>query len=60
MIAGLVVKAPNFTHVVENILKEFRYYAKLDFSRKTHEFKKSKMADTETKISVNCDIFGKH
>ena len=46
------------TNVAEDILKEFRVYAKLDFSREAHKFQKSKMADTETKISVNCDIFG--
>ena len=58
MIVGLVVKAPNFTNVVEDIPKEFTYYAKLDFSREAHKFQKSKMADTETKISVKFYIFG--
>ena len=37
------------TDVVGDILKEFRYYAKLGFSREANKFKKSKMADSETK-----------
>ena len=35
---------------VEDILKEFRYYAKLDFSLDAHKFQKFKMADAESKV----------
>ena len=54
MIVGMVVKAPNFTqtNVVEDILREFRYYAMPRW------IFPEKMADTKSKISVNCDIFG--
>ena len=38
------------TDDVEEILKEFRYYAKLNFSREAHKFQKSKMADAESKF----------
>ena len=34
----------------EDIIKEFRYYAKLDFSREAQNFQKSKMADAESKF----------
>ena len=50
-VVGLMVKAPNLiTDDVEDILKEFRYYAKLDFSLDAHKFKKFKVADAELKL----------
>ena len=55
---GFCGKSTNiFTNELKDILKEFRYYAKLDFCRESHKKQKSKMAAIRNEISVNVHVF---